>query len=204
MNMHGNETAAGRTNVDGGRRRSLWKGPASISALLLVIPLLGNHFVDGWNWRPGGFFVLATLLFGIGLTYELVTRNRDAVAYRAAVGMAFGTAFLLAWANLVQWADVNPAAVMYFVVPLVGVIGAAVARLRPNGMARAMFTTALAQTLILAVALIMLITRNPQVTSWTPPEVRGFGGNAFFAILFAGSALLFRKAGRGESAPGAA
>jgi hypothetical protein len=92
---------------------------------------------------------------------------------------------------------------MYFWVPLVGVIGAAVARLRPNGMARALFATALAQALVLAVALMMLITRNPQVTTWTPPEWRGFGGNAFFAVLFAGSALLFRKAGRAESAPGA-
>ena len=92
---------------------------------------------------------------------------------------------------------------MYFGVPIVGGIGAAVARLQPKGMARALFATALAQALVLAVALIILITRNPQVTFWTPPELRGFGGNAFFCMLFAGSALLFRKAGRGESAPGA-
>jgi hypothetical protein len=125
------------------------------------------------------------------------------LAYRAAVGIAFAAAFLLAWGNLVQWADVNPYAVMYFGVPIVGLIGAAVARLRPNGMARALFATALAQALVLAIALIMLITRNPEITTWTPPELRGFGGNAFFGMLFAGSALLFRKAGRGESAPGA-
>ena len=66
-----------------------------------------------------------------------------------------------------------------------------------------MLATALAQALVLAVALIILMTRNPEVTSWTPPELRGFGGNAFFAMLFAGSALLFWKAGRAESAPGA-
>ena len=89
-------------------------------------------------------------------------------------------------------------AAMYFLVPIVGVIGAAVARLRPNGMARALFVTALAQVLVLAVALIMLLTRNPEVTTWSPPEWRGFGGNAFFGMLFAGSALLFRKAGRVE------
>ena len=147
--------------------------------------------------------MVGTLLFGIGLTYELVTRNRDAIAYRAAVGIAFAAGFLLAWGNFVQIADLTPAAAMYFAVPIVGIIGAAVARLRPNGMARALFVTALAQALVLAVALIMLITRNPEVTSWTPPEWRGFGGNAFFGMLFAGSALLFRKAGRGESAQGA-
>ena len=97
-------------------------------------------------------------------------------------------------------ADVTPAAAMYFGVPVVGLIGAAVARLRPNGMARALFATALAQALGPGGRTDSILTRNPQVTSWTPPELRGFGGNAFFGLLFAGSALLFRKAGRGESA----
>lgn len=201
-NMHGGEMVAAKTDDDGGRRRSLWKTPALITALLLLIPWLGNHFVDGWYWRPGAFIVLGILLFGIGLTYELVTRNRGAITYRAAVGVAFATGFILVWGNVVQWADVNPDAVMYFGVPIVGISGAAVARLRPNGMARALFATALAQALVLATALVMMITRNPQVTSWTPPELRGFAGNAFFVMLFVGSALLFRKAGRWESAPG--
>jgi hypothetical protein len=165
--------------------------------------LLASHFVDGWNWPPGAFVVVSALIFSIGFTYELVTRNRDAIAYRAAVGIAFAAAFLLAWGNLVQWADVNPDAVMYFGVPIVGVIGAGVARLRPNGMALALSATALAQALVLAVVLIRLLTRNPQVTSWTPPELRGFAGNAFSVMLFAGSALLFRKAARVQSAPGA-
>ena len=188
----------------GGQRRSLWKTPALITGLLLLIPLLGNHFVEGWNWPPGAFVLLGALLFGIGFTYELVTRNRDAIAYRAAVGIAFAAAFLLTWGNFVQFVDVNRAAVMYFGVPVVGVIGAAVARLQPKGMARALFATALAQALVLAAALMILMTRNPQVASWTPPELRGFGGNAFFVLLFAVSALLFRKAASGESAPGAA
>src|SRR5580765_7752369 len=121
INMHADKTVAGRTADGGGRRRSLWKNPALITALILLLLLMGNHFVDGWNWPPGAFVVVGTLLFGIGLTYELVTRNRDAIAYRAAVGIAFAAAFLLAGGNLVQWADVNPAAVMYFGVPIVGV-----------------------------------------------------------------------------------
>jgi hypothetical protein len=191
-NMHG-----------GGWRRSLWKTPALLTALILLLPLLGNHFVDGWNWPPGAFVFLAALLFGICLIYKLVTRNRDAIAYRAAVGIAIAAAFLLTWGNFVQMADVTPVAAMYFVVPIVGGIGAAVARLQPKGMARALFATALAQALVLVLALIMLMTRNPQVASWTPPELRGVGGNAFHVMLFVWSALLFRKAGRRESTPGA-
>ena len=84
---------------------------------------------------------------------------------------------------------------------MVGIIGAARARFQPNGMARALFVTALVQALVLAIALII---RNPQVTPWTAAVVRGFAGNAFNAMLFVASALLFRKAGRGESARGAA
>ena len=202
-NIHGDKTVAGRSNDGGGRRRSHWKSPALITALLLLIPLLGNHFVDGWNWPPAAFVLLGTLLFSIGLTYELVTRNRDAIAYRAAVGVAFAAGFLLVWGSVVQRADVNPDAVMYFGVPIVGIIGAAMSRLQPNGMAVALFATALAQALVLATVLIMQVTRNPEVTSWTPPELRGFAGNALVSMLFVGSALLFRKAGRGESAPGA-
>jgi hypothetical protein len=202
-NMHGGKTLAERTDDGGGRHRSLWKRPALITALILPIPLLGNHFIDGWNWPPGTFVVLGALLFGLSFTYELVTRKRDTIAYRAAIGIAFMAAFFLTWGNFVQMADVTPAAAMYFAVPIVEVIGAALARLRPNGMARALFATAVAQALVLASALMILTTRNPQVASWTPPELRGFGGNALFALLFLGSALLFRKAARAESAPGA-
>lgn len=202
--MHADKTEPGRTNDGSGRRRSLWKSPAVIAALIVLVLLFCNHFVEGWNWHPVAFVVVGALVFSVSFTYQLVTRNRDAIAYRAAVGIAFVASFLLAWANLVQWADVNPAAVMYFGVPIVGIIGAAMARLRPNGMALALFATALAQALVLVAVLMMLITRNPEVTSWTPPELRGFGGNAFLVMMFAGSAVLFWKAGREESASGAA
>lgn len=197
--MHGHKTVAGRTDDGGGRRASLWKSPALITALILLIPLLGNHFVDGWNWDLRGFVLVGTLIFGVGLTYELVTRNVDTIAYRAGVGVALVAAFLLVWVNFVQAADdVNPAAVMYFGVPIVAIIGAAMARFQPAGMARALFATALAQALVLAIVLI----RIPQITSWTLAVWRGVGLNAFFVMLFVGSALLFRTAARG-AAPGA-
>jgi len=197
-NMHADRTVAGRANDGGGRRRSLWKSPALITALVLLVLLLCNHFVDGWNWPPGAFVVFGAVIFCIGFTYQLITRNKGALAYRAGVGIAFAAGFFLTWGNFVQMADVTPFAAMYFGVPIVGVIGAAVVRLRPNGMARALFVTAIAQVLVLTAALIFLINRNPQVTSWTPPEWRGFGFNAFLGMVFAGSALLFRQAGRRE------
>ena len=182
------------------RRRSLWKRPALITALLLVISLLANHFVDGWSWPPAFFVLVAILTSGTGVAYELITRNVDTFAYRAAVVVALVSGFVLVWGNFVQAADdINPAAMMYLAVPILGIIGACIARFHSHGMAHALFATALAQTLVLAIALM----RNPPVASWTAAVWRGFGGNTLFVMLFVGSALLFRTAAREESAPGA-
>lgn len=201
---HG-KTVAGGTNDGSARRSSLWKSPAIVTASILLIPLLGNQFVDGWNWPPRAFVLFGSIIFSISLTYQLITRNVDTSAYRAAVGIALAAGFLLFWGNFVQAADdVNPSAIMYFLVFPVGIIGAFIARFRPDGMARALFATALAQALILAIVLM----RNLPISAWTAAVWRGFGGNAFFVVLFVGSALLFRKAfrtaERGESVLGTA
>jgi len=82
---------------------------------------------------------------------------------------------------------------------IVGIVGATMAHFRPDGMARALFATALARALVLAGALII---RNPQVAPWTPAVLRGFSLNAFLVMVFFGSAVLFRKAARVDSAPG--
>jgi hypothetical protein len=180
-----------------GQPRSLWKAPALLAAFIVLLTLMGSHFIHDWNWNPGAFFVVGSLVFAIGFAYELVTRNRH-IAYRVAAGIAFAAAFVLTWSSFVQMADVTPTAAIYFGVPAVLAIGAAIARLRPNGMSRALFVTAIAQFLALAAVLILLIHRNPHVASWTWPELRGFCGNAFLVLLFAGSAFLFREAGRQE------
>lgn len=185
----------------GGRRGSIWIGPAIVTALILLIPLVRSLFVNGWDWDLRGFvFVgcVGTLLFGMGLTCQMLIRKLGTPAYRAGVGVALGAALLLFWGNWVQAADdINPDAILYMSVPVVGIIGAAIARFRPEGMARALFVTALAQAVVLG---IVLINRNPQATGWTAAVLRGFAGNALFALLFAGSALLFRTAARGEPA----
>jgi len=163
------------------------------TGLILLIPFFGNLFIDGWNWSPFDFIVWGALVFGAGLTYELVAKRMSNKAYRFAVGLAVGTAFILTWVNLAVEiiGDNNPANLLFFGVPIVGLIGAAVARFRPHGMARALFATALAQALVPVIALIIW---NPRVYSWSPGVLRVFALNAFFVLLFLGSALLFRHA----------
>ena len=183
-------------------RWSFWKTPALITVIILLIPLLRNLYFNGWDWDLRGLLFVSgvgTLIFSIGLTFQMIVRKLATPTYRAAVGVALAGSFMLVWANFVQAADdVNPAAMMYLWVPLVEIIGAAMARFRPDGMARALFVTALAQVLVLT---IVLLIRNSQVVSWTPAVLRGFCGNAFLVLLFVGSALLFQKAGREGAAP---
>jgi hypothetical protein len=129
--------------------------------------------------------------------------NRN--AYRAAVGIALTTALILVWMNaavgLIGTED-NSANLMYVGVLAVGIIGAIIARLRPHGMARALFATALAQALVPVIALIIW---KPQVASVEAflGMLGVFGVNAFFVALFVGSALLFRYAGREQTPAGA-
>jgi hypothetical protein len=189
---------------DGGWSRTLWKGPALITAVILLIPLARSLVVDGWTWDHRGALLVgavAVFLFGTGLAFQMVRRKIGSTAYRVAVLIALVATFLLVWTNLVQAADdVNPAAVTYFAVPIVALVGAAFARFQPVGMARALFVTALAQAVAIVV---VLVVRNPQVTPWSWPVLRGFGGNALLIALFVGSALLFRRAARGAPGLGA-
>jgi len=184
---------AGNTESDGGRRGGWRKAVWGTAAFLWLLPLVAMQFTAEVNWAE-------TVAYGVMLlaaagTYELILalRTRNS-AYRAAGGVALAAAFLLVWVNGAVGIIGNegqPANLMYFGVFAVGIIGAAIVRFQPHGMARALFATALAQMLI---PLIALIIWQSQI-SWGGAGMLGvFGLNAFFATLFVGSALLFRRA----------
>jgi hypothetical protein len=162
------------------------------TAFLLLIPLLGR-----WPWSLSDFVVMGGLIFGTGLAYELIARQADSIVYRAAVGIAVVTSLLLVWINLAVGFigdEDNPANLMYGGVLAIGIIGAFLARFQPQGMARALFATALAQALVPVIALMIWTS---SASFWGAPGMWGvFGLNAFFAMLFAGSALLFQRAAR--------
>jgi hypothetical protein len=82
----------------------------------------------------------------------------------------------------------GPVNLMYFGVPVLLIIGALIARLQPHGMALALFTTAL---VVIVIPLIALLVWNPP---FAPGVLPVFVLNGVFAMLFAGSGLLFRRA----------
>ena len=128
------------------------------TALLLLIPLMANRYVEGANWSPGDFVFAAVLLFGSGTTFVLIARKWDSLMYRLGVGLAVAAGLMLVWANaavgLVGSED-NPANLLYAGVLLVALIGAFMARFRPLGMSNAMFAASLTYVLVTVVALFV-------------------------------------------------
>lgn len=160
------------------------------SASILLVPLLAMQITDEVVWDLADFAVAGTLLVGTGLTYELVARKADNVAYRSAAGLALAGALLLVWMSLavgIIGVEGDPSDLMYGGVIAVGVVGAFIAHFQPRGMARALFATALAQAAVAVIALIL---------GKYPAGFSSVIVNGFFVALFVGSACLFRKAAR--------
>jgi hypothetical protein len=166
----------------------------SAAALILLLPAAAMQFTDEVNWDAADFAFAAVLIAGTGIAFELAAKRSSSTTYRVAVGLALGAAVLLIWVNAavgVIGSEDNPANLMYGVVLAVGIMGAAIARLRPHGMALALLATAFAQAVIGAVALIFGLG----LPHSGPAEILGLSG--LFVGLWLMSAWLFRKAARG-------
>lgn len=179
---------------------------ALVTGCILLVPLLGNLSM-GWNWPPFAFAFWGTLLFGTGLTYELIARKGGTIAYRAAVGIACATGFVLVFINAAAGIiGDGPVNLMYLGVLAVGFVGALIARFKPRGMALALLATAVIQMLVPVIALViwkagwqdLLIDPNSPHPPFHPGIAPVFGLNAVFAMLWVVSGLLFRQAGQRE------
>ena len=192
---------AGNAEDSRGRRWSRWRiGAWAAAATILLLPLVAMQFTDEVNWDAADFVIAGVLLVGVGVPYELVVRKTGDTAYRAGAGIALAAALLLVWVNGavgIIGSENNDANLMYGGVLAVGVAGALIARFQPRGMARALFVTALALMLVAVIALL-----GGLGSPGSGPEIVALNG--FFAALFVGSALLFRKAARGGPERGAA
>jgi hypothetical protein len=146
---------------------------------------------EGWAWDAADFAIVWVVVASAVAGYKFVAGKAPNVAYRIAAGIAATTGVILLWINgavgLIGSED-NPANLMYGGVLAIAAIGAGLARLRPLGMARALWATALAQFLVPIVAVIVW---RPD---FSPGVLQVFGLNFGFVLLFAVSALLFRHA----------
>jgi GNAT superfamily N-acetyltransferase len=181
---------AGNTKSGGEGRGSRWRIAVwGAAALLLLLPLVAMQVTDEVDWDLADFVIFGAMLAAAGGAYELAARRTGNHAYRAAVGVALAAAFILVWMNLavgIIGSEDNPASLMYGGVLAVGIAGALVARFRPQGMARALVATALAQALVAVIALTTGLGSALVLTG-------------FFMALWLGSAWLFQKAAREQT-----
>lgn len=159
---------------------------------VLLIPLFGNLFVDGWDWDAGSFVFAWVILATAAFTYRrLATAKTATLAYRTGVGLAVVASFVLFWVNLAVGligSEDNPANALYFLVILVGLIGVFAARFEARGLAHAAFAMAFGTFLVPVIAL--LAWRS----DFTPGFASVFSLNSFFVAVFFASGLLLRHA----------
>ena len=181
------------SEIVGKSRTSRWRIAAwGIAALILIAVAIAMQFTDEIDWSVGDFIVAGILLFGSLGAYEAVTRLSNDKAIRAGFGLAIAGSLLLLWANGAVGLTDSDADAFYLVVVIFAVLGSFFVRFRPQGMARTMFLTAIAQALVGIVALIAGMV--PPFNS--PFEILGIA--CFFGALFVGSALLFKRAAQGK------
>ncbi len=163
-----------------------------LTAFLLLIPLIAMQFTDEVKWSFFDFIIAGFLLISTGLAYVLLSQKMNATMFRVAVGIAVGASLLLIWVNLavgIIGNENNPANIMYYGVPFIGIIGAFIAHGRPKGMSTTLFIMAAVQIIIFLIA-IFILEPHGDVKSTSFFVI----GHIFFAMLFVSSGLLFRKA----------
>ena len=159
---------------------------------VLVIPLLGNMFVEGWNWNPGAFVLLWVVLAVATLVYKLIaTSPAAAPAQRLAAALAVLTGFFVFWMSIGPKiiGEENPGNLLYLLTILLGLIGVGFSRFRPAVLAWVAFGLAAA---ILVVPVITLLLWPS--SDFSPGFLRVQLLSSVFAAMFATSGLLFRRA----------
>lgn len=174
---------------------------ALATGFLLLIPLTAKLFTAEMAWTVEDFVAAGIMLFGAGLTFVLVARLGGNFTYRLATGVAVAAGFLLVWTNLavgLVGSEDNSVNLLYGAVLAVAVIGAIVARFRPQGMSNAMFTASLTYVVVTVIALFIW---KPSATTAEPYAnlLTVIVANGLFAAAWAISGWLFRRASASNS-----
>lgn len=158
---------------------------------LLLIALLGNTFVEGWNWQPRGFVLLWVVLAVAALVYKLIATSPGAApAHRLAAALAVLTGFVIFWMSIGPKiiGEENPGNLLYLLAILLGLIGVGFSRFQPARLAKVAFGMA-AALIIIPVAAVLL---------WPSSFGHGYYKvqllSCGFAAIFITSGLLFGRA----------
>ena len=76
------------------------KKSALYPLLLLCVPLIGNIFVDGFNWGFFDFIIMGSLILLFSSGINLVLLRQKSTLYRGTVIGVLVLVFLIIWAEL--------------------------------------------------------------------------------------------------------
>lgn len=146
--------------------------------------------------NPFDIILISIIFSGLTIAYKLLSRKKEKKTYRFAALLALATAFLITWANLaigVIGSEDNLINLLFFLVLIVGIIGASLSHFKPKGMSNTLVAMGFVQFVIPFAALII---NKPVIV--TSEDLRGVVViiifNSVFSFLFAISALLFKRA----------
>jgi len=163
---------------------------ALVTAAILMIPFVAMRYTDEVIWTLGDFIFMGTLLFGTGLVFDLIARRSKSTTYKWAAGIAAIATILLVWVNAAVGIIGNgPVNLLYLCVILIGITGAFVSSLKPDGMSRTLFAMTVGQMVVPMIALYFV----PAEMAETPGTLGVFALNGFFAMMWVVSGLLFRR-----------
>ncbi len=181
MDDHRNDSYAAPDN--GWLKQALnpWRISAwGLALLLLVLPAIAMHYTPQVRWDETDFLVMGLMLGGMGLAAEWMIRRSPNLWSRAASVVSLLTVFLTIWANLAVGmigSEDSPFNLLFAGVPVIALIGSAMARLKPRGMAISHGAAAAAQAGIAAM--------GAQI------DARGGTFSALFAGLWLIAAVLY-------------
>ena len=69
-------------------------------AIILLIPVFGNLFVEGWNWGPLDFVIIGSLLFLTGLAIDIVSQKLTNPIYKILAVIIIIGVLMAIWVEL--------------------------------------------------------------------------------------------------------
>lgn len=70
-------------------------------AIILLVPVFGNLFVEGWNWGPLDFVIIGSLLFLTGLAIDIVSQKLTNPIYKILAVIIIIGVLMAIWVELV-------------------------------------------------------------------------------------------------------
>ncbi len=164
---------------------------AVVAALLLLIPLAASFITAEMQWTFSDYVLVWVMLFVAGTTYTLVSRLSSDYTYKAAVALASVTGLFMVWSNLavgIIGNEDNAINVVYFVIIMVGFIGAFWVRFQSKGLSRVLIGMCI---LLATIAMYALLSGMQHIPESSTMQI--IGVHMFFITPLAIAAILFHQ-----------